>query len=232
MTLAVEQKKLMDQEVAPMVAAAQALVVKNDQQSLDAQQILKDIKGRRNRIAEFFAPMKAKAHAAWKEICESESGVDKPLAAAESTIKNKVIAYNNEVEYKRQEEARLAEAKRLEAERKEREKLEAQAKKAEEAGKAEKTEALREKAENVVVQPTFTPQAPAPKLEGSSIRKTWKGEAVDIVAICKAVADGRLPASIVAAVPAQVNAYAKLQKTAGVFNGIAIKEVSKMAVRS
>lgn len=231
MNLSVEQKQLMDQEVAPMVAAAQALIVRTDQQSLDAQQILKDIKSRRNRIAEFFAPMKAKAHAAWKEICNSESDVDKPLAAAESTIKNKVIAYNNEVEYKRREEARLAEAKRLEAERKERERLEAQAKKAEEAGKVEKAEALREKAETVVVQPTFTPQAPAPKLEGSSIRKTWKGEVVDIVAVCKAISEGRLPASVVAPVPARLNDYAKLQKTAGVFNGIAIKEVSEMAVR-
>ena len=231
MSLQIEQKKIMDQDVAPMVAAAQALVVKSHEQSLSAQEILKDIKGRRNRIAEFFAPMKSKAHAAWKEICTAESDVDKPLASAESTIKNKVIAYANEVEWKRQEEARLAEAKRLEEERRQRERIEEQARKAAEAGKTEKAEALLEKAQNVVVQPTFVAQAPAPKVEGSSIRKTWKGSCSSLLDICRAISEGKLPVTMVEADPAMMNAYAKMHKTAGVFHGIEVKEVSEMAVR-
>lgn len=232
MSLEIQEKQLMDKEVAPMVAMAQALVVRTHEDSSNAQNVLKEIKHRRNRIVAFFAESKDLAHKSWKKIVDSEKLLDAPLASAESTIKNKVIAYNNEVEYKRQEEARLAEAKRQEAERKERERIEEQARKAREAGKTEKADALEEKAQNVVVQPTFVTQAPAPKTEGMSIRKVWKAEVVDLLALCKAIAEGKLPVNMVVPSTVGVSSYAKMNKVAGVQYGIEIKEVSEMAVRS
>lgn len=232
LTLENEQKQLIETEVAPVVKMANDLVVKSDDQSLEAQEILKNIKSKRKKISDFFGPMKTKAHAAWKEICNSESFVDAPLEQAERTVKNKVITYSQEVERKRQEEARLAEAKRLEAERKEREKLEEQARKAEANGKTEKAEALREKAEQVVVQPTFIAPAAAPKTNGTAFKKVWKGECTDLLALCKAIAEGRAPVSLVVASQSEINSYAKVIKDTMQVPGLKISEVTEMAVRA
>lgn len=232
LTLENEQKQLIETEVAPVVKMANALVVKNDDQSNEAQEILKSIKAKRKKVADFFGPMKTAAHAAWKKICSAEGDVDAPLEQAERTVKNKVITYTNEVERKRQEEARLAEAKRQEAERKEREKLEEQAKNAEAKGKSEKAEALREQAEQVVVQPTFVAPAPAPKTNGAAFKKVWKGECTDLLALCKAIAEGRAPVSLIVASQSEINAYAKVIKDTMQVPGLKISEVTEMAVRS
>ena len=154
----------------------------------------------------------------------------KPFEDAESIIKRKVIAYQSELERKRQEEARKAEAARLEAERKERERLEAQAKKAEEKGKVEKAEALREQAETVVAAPVFMPPPP-PQVKGSNFRKVWKGKVIDIKALCQAIGSGHAPINFIELNQAAINAYAKATKNSMPVPGVVFSEETEMSVR-
>lgn len=226
-----ELNEAMQVQVSPVVSAAKALVVKTDAQSIEAQEILKTIKAKRRWVEEFFAASKSAAYKAHQLIKSNENALDQPLAEAERIVKEKTNIFIADQEHKRQEEARIAEAKRQEAERKERERIEEQARKAREAGKTEKADALEEKAAAVVVQPTFVSQAPATKISGVSVSKVWKGECVDLLALCKAIASGAMPVSMVDPNTAAINAHAKVWKVAGIQHGIEIKEVSQMAVR-
>jgi len=229
--LTVEQQETLEKEIAPVVKTAADLVIKTPEQSMVAQEILRDIKRRQKKIQEFFAGMKTAAHAAWKKICDTEGGYLAPLAEAEMTIKRKVITYTNEEERKRQEEVRAAEAKRQEEERKRKEEIERQAKKAEENGKTEKAQALREKAEETMIPPVFVPPPP-PRAEGMALRKVWVADCVDLKALCGAIAEGKASVGLVTPNQPGINAFAKAVKDTMPIAGLKFYERTDMAVRS
>ena len=231
MDLTLEQKNLMEQEINPLVGYANTLDIENDQDSFDAQSALKTIKLREKRVGETFDPICDAAHKTWKQSCDTRSSFLNPLKQAETIIKKKIVTFETEAERKRQEQARLAEAKRLEAERKEREKIEAQAKKAEEAGKTEKAEALREKAETVNVAPVFVPPPP-PKVAGTSFKKVWKGQVVDVIALCKAIGEGKASPSMVIVSQSSIDAHARANRDSWPIPGVVFKEESQMAMRA
>lgn len=220
----------LEKEISPIVSEAQALIIKTPDQSIAAQEVLKGIKAKQKRVIEFFEPMKSQAHQAWKQVCASEGEVLKPLQAAESVLKTKVITYTQEEERRRLEAARKAEAERLEKERREREKLEAQAAKAAAEGRTEKAEALLEKAENVTVLPKVEIQ-PEIKAEGTAIRKVWKGEVTDLAVLIKAITEGKAPITLIQANQVAVNNFAKAMKGAVEVPGLRQWEAAEMAVR-
>ena len=231
MSLTQEQQDLMDKEISPIVELAESLTIKTQDDSNRAQTNLKEIKRRRAMIHEKFDPPVRAAHKAWQAAKSLYNYFVNPFDEAETIIKRKVVTFESEQGRRRQEEARIAEAKRQEAERKEREKLEAQAKAAEEKGKSEKAEALREKAENVTIAPAFTPPA-APKVEGASFKKVWKGEVTDLLALCKAIAEGRAPANLISINQTALNAFAKGVKDTMAVPGLKFFEDTEMAVRA
>jgi hypothetical protein len=130
----------------------------------------------------------------WKEIDEARKELKRPideaakriqsffakpldfLAQAESIIKGKLVAYQNEQDRLRREEQRKAE----EAARKERERLEARAAKAAADGRGDKAEQLAEKAATVVA-PVI--QREAPKVAGIKTREVWLFEVTDPAAV-------------------------------------------------
>lgn len=155
----------------------------------------------------------AKIKAVAKRIDEQRKAITKPLddekkrvmdhvrpftdalARVEASLKNGLIAFDQEQERKR----KLAEAEAAEKARKEAEKLERQAEKAEAAGRTEKADALREQATTAV----FAAPAPAvtetPKVSGLSTRKTYGVEVTDLMALVKAVASGAAPLKLLQA---------------------------------
>ena len=147
-----------------------------------AGEILLAVKAMRKEIEGVFGPMKSKAHAAWKAVCEEEKKADAPLVEAEGIVKREMARYDTEQERIRMEEQRRleAEAKRLEEERRlfEAEQLEA--------------EGRKEEANLVLEEPVIAPviQVPAytPKVQGISFREVWKGECFDLKALVKAAA--------------------------------------------
>jgi chromosome segregation ATPase len=153
------------------------------------------------------------------------------LANAEKSIKGAILNFDREQERIRIEAQRLAD----EQARKEREKAEAQARKEREKAEAErqrlqsieddrerakamaKIEKSEAKAEAVeamashVVAPVI--QTAAPKIQGMSKRETWSAEVTDIIKLCKAVADGIVPATAVTANMPYLNKRATMEKS-------------------
>jgi len=230
--MTVEQELELKNEISPVVKAATDLVIKTPEQSIEAQEVLREIKRRQKKFTEIFDPICDAAHKAWKKTTETRASFNEPLEQAERLIKSKVVSFNNEEEKKRRDIEAKAEAKRKEDERKEKERLEEQARKAREAGKVEKAEALEEKAESVAIAPTFTPP-PAPiKAQGSSFKTVWKAEAVDLMLLCKSVVEGRAPIAVITVDQSALNSFAKGVRGAMPIPGLRFYEESSMSVRS
>jgi hypothetical protein len=92
----------------------------------------------------------------------------------------------------RKEQERIN-AEAAEHERKEKEKLAKQAARAEAAGKTDKADELRQRADEYVPPPAAV-VAPPPRAAGTGIQVRWEAEVTDIKALCLAVAEGRAPA--------------------------------------
>jgi len=153
-----------------------------DQASLDnAGNELRTIMSKSKELEERRLRITRPMDAAKKEIMDFFRGPLQFLSDAERIIKRNILAFQ-------QEQRRIAEqreAEQREKERKERERLEARARKAEESGKVEKAEILREQADAVPsthIAPAY--QTPA----GVSTRATWSAEITDKDALIVAVA--------------------------------------------
>lgn len=231
MQLEREQQEVFQKEVQPIVNYAKALTIKTQDESTAAQEGLKELKRRKSIVDEKFDPPVRAAHAAWKAAKDLYNFFMNPFDEAETIIKKKVVIFESEAQRKRDEEARLAEARRQADERKRREEIERQAKAAEDKGKTEKAEALREKAETFVAPPVFTPP-PAPKVQGTAFKKTWVGECVDLKALCQAIAEGKAPINLVSPNQSAINAFAKGVKNTMPVSGLRFEERTDMSVRS
>ena len=144
------------------------------------------------------------------------------LKSAETTIKTALTGYED-----RQEQARLKlQAKLDEQARKEREKLEARAAKAEEKGKTEKADELRDRAA-MVATPIVSIETP--KVAGISTRETYKAVVFDKMALIRAVAEGEVPDVVLLYDQATLNAQARLLKTALNYPGVKVELVKSMA---
>jgi hypothetical protein len=170
-------------EVMPVVERAASIVVASPDQYEIAAGFLKAVKAAQKRVEDWFAePVKA-AHSAWKALTNRRDETLQPLANAERTVKNKMVAYAQD-----QERIRAAEQARLQAEADERARREREA--AEKAAAKLKTPELREQrmAEAAAIAaPVVTVAATTPEVKGQSIRKTWKARIVDPKAAALAV---------------------------------------------
>lgn len=146
------------------------------------------------------------------------------LADAETVIKRKMLAWQQEEERKRRE----AEALARENQRKEQERLQAQAKKAEQRGKVEQAEALRQQAD---ATPAIAPPAPQ-KVAGLSTREDWEAEVVDKMALVKAVAAGKVPIEALDVNMPLLNKMARALKQSLAWDGVKARAVQRIASRS
>jgi hypothetical protein len=103
------------QSLAARLAGARVTdLVTLDQAVGDRQQIADAQK----RVAEFFKPLKAAAHAAWKLLCQRESEVLAPLDYRDGELREEIRLFKVEADRRRADEERaLAEQARTERER-------------------------------------------------------------------------------------------------------------------
>lgn len=106
------------------------------------------------------------------------------LELAERTIKRACLAWDDEQDRKRRE-AEAQAARRADEERK---RLQAEAAAQHKAGNVETAHAIIQAAQFVAPTPVVSEQ---PKIAGEAKRETWHAEVEDIVALARAVADGR-----------------------------------------
>jgi uncharacterized protein YhaN len=115
------------QEIAPVVARALEIVIRNPDERAAAVEFAKGVKALGKKAADFFRPMKQAADESKRRILDAEREALAPLQDAETMLKTKIVAYDTAAE-----QARLAEQRRLQAiadeqARREREKAEQEA---------------------------------------------------------------------------------------------------------
>ena len=232
MELTLEKESLEKEVKTPdLIQYANALEIHTHNETIAAQETLKEIKRRQRIVKERLEPIRDNTYRAWKSVCDLLASFINPLEAIERIIKKKCSDFQDEIDREFQEEARRAEAKRLEEERKRREELERQAKAAEEKGKTEKAEALREKAENVAVAPVFTPPPP-PKAQGTIFKKVWKARVTNWSDLFLSIHQGKAPANLLTINQSALNAFAKGVKNTMPVPGIEFYEETDMSVRA
>ncbi len=134
--------------------------------------------------------------------------------------------------WKSEEDARVAAKEKQQREAAEEQAIK-DAEEAIESGDTEKGEAIIDAA---AATPHGETKAPTGRGEwtgaSGSIRKTWVGEVHDAASVCEAIAEGRLPVSIIKEFSKkEMNAYAKTTEKEGISNGIKITEKKEMSVK-
>lgn len=196
-----------------LVARAQALQVNSPESYETAGRLIDALKAQKKGVQGFFAPMRERAHAAWKAITAKEGGLTGPIDEALTIVQGRYSAYARQVredaerERRRQEqEAQERERARLKAEAEAREKEARDAREAaltatsrEEAQILEQqAEELQQTAEATRVE-AATVQAPVLPLQtavnlkkGPTVAQNWTWELTDKLALARAVVEGKV----------------------------------------
>ena len=209
----------------PVISTANRLIIQSPGDYAYGGEFLKSIKEAQKKVTEYFEPIKTKAYQVWKEICGKENQMLDPLKEAETTVKRKMLVYQQEEERKRQAEQARLQAIADEKARRERDRL------AKEAEKL-KTPELKEQrmAEAAAIEaPIINIQPAAPKIAGISTRKTWKAELTSKGEFIKAATTNPMLMAFIEVDMAKMNRIASATKGEVVYPGIRFYEESNMA---
>lgn len=170
---------------------AQALEI-TDQASHDrAAEMLLGIKDLMSEAEKHHRPIIDAAHRAHKAAIAGLNRILDPLKAAEAVLKPRIAAFVRE-------QQRLAEEARRKAEEEERRRLQEEQLAA--AIEAENQGAAEEEVAAILAEPVVAPRvAPPPAFtpaKGVAVRTTWKGECTNLMALVKAVAEGKAPVAL------------------------------------
>lgn len=206
------------------LSAARAIVV-SDQATMEAAaRYLVDNKAEQKRLDNERRGMVDPLNEVVKKINALYKPVTDMLAQAETIVKRAIGTYQMEEDRKAREAAAAAE----EAARKERARLAAQAEKLADKGKVEQAQAkLDQAASTVAVLPTSAPA----KVSGLSTGKVWKAEVTDPVLVCKLIAEGVLPPTLVDFKTAELNRVASTWQNTRTFDGLRIYSDVRVASR-
>ena len=157
-----------------------------------AKELLLTIKDLRKEIESTFRPIIEKAHAAHKEAIGQQRKVETPLVEAENIIKPLISKFLAEEERKRKaEEDRLRKIAEAEAE----DRRLAEALQAEADGNSEEAAAILDE------EPAYIPPPIVPRTVstggGIAMRENWLCRVENLMALVKAVAEGKAPLAAV-----------------------------------
>jgi multidrug efflux pump subunit AcrA (membrane-fusion protein) len=222
--------QIIEKKTTDVVLVAGQMVIDSQAKYDDCANFLKIIKGLRQEIDQTFDQNIKDAHTLHKNLVATKKIHSDPLDRAETIVKSKSITFIREQEQIAAEAARkAAEIARI-AEDKRKAELEAQAKAWEAKGNAAKAEERREAAAAVFVpvpevEPTFQ------RATGQSIKKTWKCEVISVLELCKAIANGTLPETMVAPNMTALNALARTMEDKKQYPGLKFYAEDSMSVR-
>lgn len=220
----VEESKVAEvrAELAPILSAAQALVVADEPSYCAALELGADCARRAKHVEEVFKPSREAAHRAWKTITETLASFVNPLDAARKLVTGKATAW------KRQEDARRAEealAVQHEAQRQAEETRLRAAVKLEETGNQRLADA-------VLATPVQAPVVRAEKVAGpagTSVRENWQCEVTDFAALVKAVFDGKAGAGWLEPNMTALRQWAKMTKGKETIPGVRVWDEGTVA---
>lgn len=170
------------QELSPVVAAAKAFqVVDQDSHALALERI-KTLRNGERSISDYFEPARKSADQAKRDILAARDGLIAPLAEARTIYDRTANAYEVEERRKAQEKERELQEK---ARKQEEERKLQEAIRAEQAGDAVTAEAIMQEP---VTVPTVRVAPAVAQVEGVSTRTTWSAEVHDLHALVRYVA--------------------------------------------
>lgn len=170
-----ENELAIREQVNTVSFEVEAMVIDSEEAYQAAADLGNAIKAQAKTVADFFAPMKKKAHDAHKEVCDRERMMLSPLQAAEKALRNKMGVFRLEEDRKRREAERQAREAALAEQRQK----EAEALALEEQGRGEEAMAALEEAtiaENAARMGVYS--APQ-KATGVSTSKDWEITKID-----------------------------------------------------
>jgi hypothetical protein len=235
-----DEQATITSEALTWPARARELDVVDPASYTRAGEWLLGVRALRQRIAAHYDPKieawkEAKRHADKERatLVNEHQQAEAPLVEAEGVLAGALRAYDDAAE----------EARRLEEER-----LQAEAQAAEEQRVIETAaaletvaaevgdETLREQAHEMIAAPVVAPTvhvaSSTPAVSGISHRTTWHAEVTDIKALCRAIADGTQPATLVTANMTVLNGLARSLKNALTVPGVRAVPDRGTAVRT
>lgn len=199
-------------EVAPVLAAAKALTVTDRSSYEHAMELGSECLSRIKRVEAIFGPSREATYKAWKTVTETVASFTKPLEEAKALLGTKAKAWAREEEarVRREEEARLAEAKRRVEET-----AEAQ------GFSAEAASVLGTPIQVAVVsRPVETREIVG--TDAGTVRSNWTMRVTDLLALVKAVAAGEVDLEVLQANDGVLRKRAKALKSAMKYPGVVV----------
>ena len=193
---------------------AKALTVTTNEQYAEGEALLMLCKVLETEVHETFDGIVEKAHQAHKEAVAQRKKYLDPIEDGRRILKGKMIAYQSEQERKQREEQA-----RLEAEARKRAEDEALALAAQAEAEGDKETAEAIIAEPVQVAPVVAPKIAPQASRLSAGRSVWSAEVVSLMALVKAIADGKQPITLIEPNMTALNGMARSLKGSMVIPG-------------
>ena len=177
----VAERAEIENEVSPVVAAAQNLMVTDTTSYTQAMELGKACSARIKLVEEKLGPAKKKTYGAYQEIMRLMKSFIDPLETAKKLLSGRAYAWQKaEEDRKRKEEEearRLAEEEAAKKRQAEEDARIAAAERLSNAGMEEQAEEMLETPIVVEVEEVAAP-APKVKIKGASTRENWQGKVV------------------------------------------------------
>ena len=178
----VAERAEIENEVSPVVAAAQNLMVTDTTSYTQAMELGKACSARIKLVEEKLGPAKKKTYGAYQEIMRLMKSFIDPLETAKKLLSGRAYAWQKAEEDRKRKEAdearRLADEEAAAKRKVEEEARLAAAERLSNAGMEEQADEMLETPIVVEVEEVAAP-APSVKVQGASIRENWVGEVVD-----------------------------------------------------
>jgi hypothetical protein len=200
------------QELVPVIRAARDMVVVDETSYQKAMKLAAECGRRSKKVEAEFAEAKEKTYAAWKSVTTLIASFTKPLDEAKALLNRKGTRWYDKEMKRRRDEAERVRKEKEKADEDERLRL------AEELAKDGNTKL----ADAVLEETTYVAPEPveAPAAAGSTRVAKWTFEVTDIMALLRAVAEGKENASLIAVNTVLLGQMARQQKEAAKVTGV------------
>jgi hypothetical protein len=216
-------------DAAALVAQVMSFVISCPAQYEEAGEKAKELKRWQKEIELWFEPMLTSTRAAYEQVLAQKKKELEPLKNAEAQIKNAIAKYAIEEQRRKQEEYERA----LKAHHQERQDFEKHKheviQQLQAEGKYEEVKEVR----GVFLEQDIPVQEAAQKTAGVSIRKTWRAEVIDSLALVQAATN--IPDNYLHyLIPNQkeLDAIARVRKGNGAIPGVRFVSSDSVGVRA
>lgn len=217
-------------EVQALEAQAKAFVITTDAEFTRADELLVIIADRKKKIGEDWDDTIAAAHETHKGAIAKKKALLAPCLAAEAIIRPRMVEYRAAAQ---KEADRIAAAAAVTSKAAMEEQQIFIAHELEKSGRSQEAEAVL--SQPIAAPPPTASWSAVPVSRGTTFKETWKMRVVDLPALLKGVAEGRVPAHFI--IPAQANestlaAYAKAMKGNAMVDGVEFFKDTGTSVRA